>query len=73
MVKVLHDAYQWRQLQAKKPEVQKRVSLAPKSPKPSGKVDDPGQNRNVLMKKLKSGRTETARRTIADSLLDKFV
>ena len=73
MVKVLHDAYQWRQLQAKKPEVQKRVSLAPKSPKPSGKVDDPAQNRTVLLKKLKSGRTETARRAIADSLLDKFV
>ena len=73
MVKVLHDAYQWRQLQAKKPEVQKRVSLAPKSPKPSGKVESESQNRNVLLKKLKSGRTETARRAIADSLLDKFV
>jgi hypothetical protein len=73
MVKVLHDAYQWRQLQAKKPEVQKRVNLAPKSPKPSGKVDDSAQNRNVLLKKLKSGRSESTRRAIADSLLDKFV
>jgi len=73
MVKVLHDAYQWRQLQAKKPEVQKRVSLAPKSPKPSGKVDDPAQNRNVLLKKLKSGRSESTRRAIADNLLDKYV
>ena len=73
MVKVLHDAYQWRQLQAKKPEVQKRVSLAPKSPKPSGKVESESQNRNVLMKKLKSSRTSSARMAIADSLLDKFV
>jgi hypothetical protein len=73
MVKVLHDAYQWRQLQAKKPEVQKRVNLAPKSPKPSGKVESESQNRTVLLKKLKSGRTESARRAIADSLLDKFV
>jgi len=73
MVKVLHDAYQWKQLQAKKPEVQKRVNLAPKSPKPSGKVESESQNRTVLLKKLKSGRTESARRAIADSLLDKFV
>jgi hypothetical protein len=73
MVKVLHDAYQWRQLQAKKPEVQKRVNLAPKSPKPSGKVESESQNRTVLLKKLKSGRTESARRAVADSLLDKYV
>jgi len=73
MVKVLHDAYQWRQLQAKKPEVQKRVNLAPKSPKPSGKVESESQNRSVLLKKLKSGRTSSARMAIADSLLDKFV
>jgi hypothetical protein len=73
MVKVLHDAYQWRQLQAKKPEVQKRVNLAPKSPKPGGKVEDANQTRSTLLKQLKSGRTETARRAIADSLLDKFV
>ena len=73
MVKVLHDAYQWRQLQATKPEVQKRVNLAPKSPKPSGKVESESQNRTVLMKKLKSSRTSSARMAIADSLLDKFV
>lgn len=73
MVKVLHDAYQWRQLQAKKPEVQKRVSLAPKSAKPGGKVDDANQTRSTLLKQLKTGRSEKTRRAIADSLLDKFV
>ena len=70
---MLNDAYQWRQLQAKKPEVQKRVSLAPKSAKPGGKVDDANQTRSTLLKQLKSGRSEKARRAIADSLLDKFV
>lgn len=73
MVKVLHDAYQWRQLQAKKPEVQKRVSLAPKSPKPGGKVENENQTRSTLLKQLKTGRSEKTRRAIADSLLDKFV
>lgn len=73
MVKVLHDAYQWRQLQAKKPEVQKRVSLAPKSAKPGRNVDDANQTRSTLLKQLKTGRTEKTRRAIADSLLDKFV
>lgn len=73
MVKVLHDAYQWRQLQAKKPEVQKRVNLAPKSPKPGGKVENESQNRSALMKQLKTARTTKARSAIASSLLDKFV
>jgi hypothetical protein len=73
MVKVLHDAYQWRQLQAKKPEVQKRVNLAPKSAKPTGKVDDPAQNRKALMNKLKSAKNTTTREKIASSLLDKFI
>ena len=73
MVKVLHDAYQWRQLQAKKPEVQKRVSQAPKSAKPSGKTENENQTRSALLKQLKTGRSEKTRRAIADSLLDKFV
>ena len=73
MVKVLHDAYQWRQLQAKKPEVQKRVSLAPKSAKPGGKIENENQTRSALLKQLKTGRSEKTRRAIADSLLDKFV
>jgi hypothetical protein len=73
MVKVLHDAYQWRQLQAKKPEVQKRVTQAPQSVKPNGKTESKEANRNALLKQLKSGRSEKARRAIADSLLDKFV
>jgi hypothetical protein len=73
MVKVLHDAYQWRQLQAKKPEVQKRVTAAPKSAKPTGKVDDAKQSRNALMNKLKSAKNTTTREKIASSLLDKFI
>jgi hypothetical protein len=73
MVKVLHDAYQWRQLQAKKPEVQKRVRQAPKSAKPTGKVDSPAENRQALLKQLKSARTTKSREKIANSLLDKFV
>lgn len=73
MVKVLHDAYQWRQLQAQKPEVQKRVTAAPKSARPTGKVDTSDHNRKALIKQLKTGRTESTRRAAADSLLDKFV
>lgn len=73
MVKVLHDAYQWRQLQAKKPEVMKRVTQAPKSAKPSGKVDNPDANRQKLLKQLKTARNTTQRAAIATSLLDKFV
>jgi hypothetical protein len=73
MVKVLHDAYQWRQLQSKKPEVQKRVTQAPKSAKPGGKVDSADGNRKTLMKQLKSTKDVTKRERIASSLLDKFV
>lgn len=73
MVKVLHDAYQWRQLQSKKPEVQKRVTQAPKSAKPGGKVDNPDATRKNLMQKLKTARGTTTRAAIANSLLDKFV
>lgn len=73
MVKVLHDAYQWRQLQSKKPEVQKRVTQAPKSSKPNGKVDSAAGNRKSLLQKLKSTTDVTKRESIASSLLDKFV
>ena len=73
MVKVLHDAYQWRQLQSKKPEVQKRVTQAPKSAKPSGKIDNPEANRKNLLKQLKTAKGTTTRASIANSLLDKFV
>lgn len=73
MVKVLHDAHQWRQLQAQKPEVQKRVTAAPKSAKPTGKVDSSDGNRKALLKQLKSGRTTRQRSDAAASLLDQFI
>ena len=74
MVKVLHDAYQWRQLQGKKPEVQKRVNQAPKSGKPTGKpLSSESDNRAKLMKQLKSAKGINTRRAIAESLLDKFI
>lgn len=73
MVKVLHDAYQWRQLQAQKPEVQKRVAAAPKSAKPTGKVDSGDGNRKTLLKQLKSGKTTRQRSDAAASLLDQFI
>jgi hypothetical protein len=73
MVKVLHDAYQWRQLQTKKPEVEKRVTQAPKSAKPNGTKDTPDANRQTLLNKLKSTKDTTRREKIANSLLDKYV
>jgi hypothetical protein len=72
-VKVLHDAYQWRKLQSGKPEVQKRVTAAPSSVKPTGKVDDPAANRKTLMKQLRATKDVRKRERIASSLLDKFV
>ena len=72
MVKVLHDAYQWRQLQGKKPDIEKRVTQAPKSAKPTGKPIKT-DNRAQLMKQLKSAKGINQRRAIAESLLDKFV
>ena len=73
MVKVLHDAYKWRELQGKKPEVTKRVAEATKSVKPTGKAEVQSDNRAKLLKQLKSSNSRTARRAIADTLLDKFV
>lgn len=72
MVKVLHDAYQWRQLQSKKPDIEKRVTQAPKSAKPTGKPIKT-DNRAQLMKQLKSAKSTNQRRAIANSLLDKFI
>ena len=74
MVKVLHDAYQWRKMQDKKPEITKRVAEAPqKSAKPTGKVDNPANSRDALIKQLKSAKTAKARNAIAGSLLEKYV
>ncbi len=73
MVKVLHDAYQWKKLQSSKTDVTKRVTTAPKAAKPTGKPLESGDNRAKLMKQLKSARNINDRRKIADSLLDKFV
>jgi hypothetical protein len=62
MIRVLHDAHKYRQLQKAKPEVVKRAVSVPKVMKP-GSAEQPSkaQNEQELQKKLrKSGRLEDA-------------
>jgi hypothetical protein len=46
LVKVLHDAMKYRQLQANKSQVEKKVAKASPVLKPSGKQSNPAQDRN---------------------------
>lgn len=52
-VKVLHDAMQWRELQSKKPELERRVSQAPKALKPSTRID-PRQQQSKTVQDLRA-------------------
>ena len=74
MVKVLNDAYQWRQLQSKKPQIVKKVADVPKVVKPgnNSKPDAKAERAKQFqqMRKLKS---KKARESVADSLLDAYV
>jgi hypothetical protein len=72
MVKVLHDAHQWRKLQTSKPQTLKKVSESPKAVKPNSKPVDTQANRGKLMKQLKQAKSSRSREAIADSLLDKY-
>ena len=73
MVKVLHDAHQWKKLQTSKPQTLKKVTDAPKAAKPNSKPTDAQSGRGKLMKQLKMAKSAKTRTAIADSLLDKFV
>lgn len=73
-IKVLLDAYKWKNLQSTKPAVNKKVSEAPKLAKPGAKPQqaESGQ-RKQLTKILKSSGIRSRREAAAMSLLDDFV
>ena len=74
VVKVLFDAYKYRQLQSQKVSVNKKVSEAPKLAKPGGKpVQVESSKRNQLTKMLKSSSSRSTRESAAMALLDDFV
>ena len=74
MVRVLNDAAKWRDLQSKKPAINKKVAEAPKNVKPGNtpKVDEKTQ-RAEAFKKMTQAKTRKAKEAIADSLLERFV
>lgn len=74
MVRVLNDAAKWRDLQSKKPAINKKAAEAPKNIKP-GNVTKPDEktNRAEAFKKLAQAKTRKGRESIAGSLLDRFV
>ena len=71
-IKVLLDAQKWRQLQAGKPEITKKVNEAPKMAKPGAKPVA-NEKSKQLAKVLKTSKDRRARENAAFSLLDKFV
>lgn len=74
VVKVLFDAYKWRQMQQQKPAVQKKVSEAPKLAKPGQKpAQAENTQRKQLQKMLKSSAVKSKREAAAMALLDDFV
>lgn len=74
VVKVLFDAYKWRQMQQQKPAVQKKVSDAPKLAKPGQKpAQAENAQRKQLQKMLKTSTTTRKREAAAMALLDDFV
>lgn len=74
MVRVLNDAAKWRDLQSKKPAINKKVAEAPKNVKSGAtpKVDEKTQ-RAETFKKLAQAKSRKGREAIAGSLLDRFV
>jgi hypothetical protein len=74
VVKVLLDAYKYRQLQDQKPEINKKVSEAPKIAKPGSKPTGSADMRTQKLSKiLKTSQSRSAREHAAMGLLDKFV
>jgi hypothetical protein len=68
-VQVLHDAYQWRQLQSSKPEVTKRVESAKGIAKASSRNINPEvQEKANLKRALKLTKDPNQRRDIAERL-----
>ena len=57
-IRILHDAMQWRAMQAKKPETLKKVTEAPKVVKPQATPPKPRQNQAALDRLKQSGRIE---------------
>lgn len=56
-VHILHDAMQWRELQAKKPQAMKKVVEAPKAVKPQASAPKP-RNQAALQRLKSNGRVE---------------
>lgn len=73
VVKVLMDAYKYRQLQSQKVAVTKKVSDAPKLAKPGSKPVQVDTQKKQLQKMLKSSSSRTTREKAAMALLDDFV
>lgn len=74
VVKVLFDAYKYRQIQSQKPVVTKKVSEAPKLAKPGGQpVQAESTQRAKLQKMLKTSGSRSTREAAAMALLDGFV
>ena len=74
MVKVLNDAYQWRQLQSKKPEISKKVVTVPKIVKPGNNAKpDAATERAKQFKQLSTLKSRKARESVAEGLLDKYI
>ena len=69
IVKLLHDAAQYRKLQSAKPEINKRVSTAPKivrpGAQPTNKARQQASMDEARLRLKKSGKTEDAARLIA--------
>jgi hypothetical protein len=57
-IRILHDAMQWRAMQAKKPETLKKVAEAPRVVKPQAAPPKPRQNQAALDRLKQSGRIE---------------
>ncbi len=58
LVRVLHDAAQWKALQAQKKTVMQKVTDAPRVVKPSASPPKPAQNKSAFDRLRKSGRVE---------------
>jgi len=74
IVRVLMDAYRWRNLQSGKPAVNRKLADAPKLAKPGSKPPsgDTGRKQQ-LQKMLKSSTVRSTREKAAMALLDDFV
>lgn len=73
-IRVLNDAAKYRELQAKKPAITKKVAEAPKNIKPGNtpKTDEKAEAAKAL-RAMRASKSRVARERIADSLLDRFV